>query len=80
MLDNLADTAEPTRFGFGRNWLSFIEVVDEARIRATTSTDWPAAASPATTSRWIMRMAPKASVQAEVISITRNWPRRTPSA
>jgi 2-polyprenyl-3-methyl-5-hydroxy-6-metoxy-1,4-benzoquinol methylase len=34
MLDNLANTAEPTRFGFGRNWLSFINVVDEARIRA----------------------------------------------
>ena len=34
MLDNLADSAEPTRFGFGRNWLSFIGVVDEARIRA----------------------------------------------
>ena len=34
MLDNLANTAEPTRFGFGRNWLSFIGVVDEARIRA----------------------------------------------
>ena len=25
---------EPARFGFGRNWLSFIDVVDETRIRA----------------------------------------------
>ncbi len=34
MLDNLTNTAEPTRFDFGRNWLSFIDVVDETRIRA----------------------------------------------
>jgi 2-polyprenyl-3-methyl-5-hydroxy-6-metoxy-1,4-benzoquinol methylase len=34
MLYNLADTAEQTRFGFGRNWLSFIDLVDEDRIRA----------------------------------------------
>jgi SAM-dependent methyltransferase len=34
MLDNPADTAESVRFGFGRNWLSFIDVVDEARIGA----------------------------------------------
>jgi 2-polyprenyl-3-methyl-5-hydroxy-6-metoxy-1,4-benzoquinol methylase len=34
MLDNLANTVEPARFGFGRNWLSFIDVVDETRIRA----------------------------------------------
>lgn len=32
--DNLADTVEPLRFGFGRNWLSFINVVDETRIEA----------------------------------------------
>jgi hypothetical protein len=29
MPDNLADIAASTRFGFGRNWLSFIDVVDE---------------------------------------------------
>jgi 2-polyprenyl-3-methyl-5-hydroxy-6-metoxy-1,4-benzoquinol methylase len=34
MPDNLAYTAARARFGFGRNWLSFIDVVDEARIRA----------------------------------------------
>ena len=34
MLDNLANTAEPTRFEFGRNGLSFIDVVDEDKIRA----------------------------------------------
>jgi 2-polyprenyl-3-methyl-5-hydroxy-6-metoxy-1,4-benzoquinol methylase len=34
MLDNLSNTAEPARFDFGKNWLSFINVVDEARIRA----------------------------------------------
>lgn len=34
MLDNLANTSELNRFGFGKNWLSFIGVVDEARIRA----------------------------------------------
>jgi 2-polyprenyl-6-hydroxyphenyl methylase/3-demethylubiquinone-9 3-methyltransferase len=34
MLDNLPDTVESARFGFGRNWLSFIDVVDEARIGA----------------------------------------------
>ncbi len=33
MPDNLADIAAPTRFGFGRNWLSFIDVVDEERIK-----------------------------------------------
>jgi len=33
MQDKLADTAEPARFGFGRNWVSFIDLVDEARIR-----------------------------------------------
>lgn len=30
--DNLTDIVEPVRFDFGRNWLSFINVVDEARI------------------------------------------------
>jgi 2-polyprenyl-3-methyl-5-hydroxy-6-metoxy-1,4-benzoquinol methylase len=34
MPDNLVYTATPTRFGFGKNWLSFIDVVDEARISA----------------------------------------------
>ena len=33
MPDNLAGTVASARFGFGRNWLSFIDVVDEARIR-----------------------------------------------
>ncbi len=33
MPDNLAGTAASACFGFGRNWLSFIDVVDEARIR-----------------------------------------------
>ena len=31
---NLVDTTESARFGFGRNWLSFIDLVDEPRIRA----------------------------------------------
>jgi ribosomal protein L11 methylase PrmA len=34
MLNNVANTADPTRFDFGMNWLSFIDFVDEARIRA----------------------------------------------
>ena len=31
--DNPTDTVEPVRFDFGRNWLSFINLVDETRIR-----------------------------------------------
>ncbi len=31
--DSVADTVQPFRFDFGRNWLSFINLVDEARIR-----------------------------------------------
>jgi 2-polyprenyl-3-methyl-5-hydroxy-6-metoxy-1,4-benzoquinol methylase len=34
MPDNLAHTAERGRFGFGKNWLSFIDIVNEARITA----------------------------------------------
>ncbi len=34
MPGSLADIHAQTRFGFGKNWLSFIEVVDEARIRS----------------------------------------------
>jgi SAM-dependent methyltransferase len=34
MLDNLADSAASAHFGFGKNWLSYIDVVDEARVRS----------------------------------------------
>jgi 2-polyprenyl-3-methyl-5-hydroxy-6-metoxy-1,4-benzoquinol methylase len=32
MPGNLADSDAPARFDFGKNWLSFIEIVDEAKI------------------------------------------------
>lgn len=34
MLDNPTDSTASARFGFGKNWLSYIDIVDEARIRA----------------------------------------------
>jgi 2-polyprenyl-3-methyl-5-hydroxy-6-metoxy-1,4-benzoquinol methylase len=34
MPDNLVYTTTPARFAFGKNWLSFIDVVNEARIKA----------------------------------------------
>jgi 2-polyprenyl-3-methyl-5-hydroxy-6-metoxy-1,4-benzoquinol methylase len=34
MSHNSAYTVAPARFGFGKNWLSFVNIVDEARIMA----------------------------------------------
>lgn len=34
MLDNSTYMAAPARFGFGKNWLSFVDVIDEVRIMA----------------------------------------------
>jgi hypothetical protein len=34
MLENVTNTAEPDPLRLGMNWLSFIDFVDEARIRA----------------------------------------------
>ncbi|HEY6275006.1 MAG TPA: class I SAM-dependent methyltransferase [Streptosporangiaceae bacterium] len=32
MPQDVAETQQPARFGFGQNWLSFVEIVDEARV------------------------------------------------